>query len=120
MVLRALVTLAARKEAEMVAPKTEKKAKRMRGRARAEIALKPAVIEGPSSSKPPTLSPGVKLSRVYKGKKITVVVMEGGKFECAGQFFTSLSAVANHITKSHVSGNAWFGLKARPKKGAAK
>lgn len=89
----------------------EKKAKRVRGRARAEVAGK--VIDGPSSGKPPTLSPGVKLTRTYKGKKVVVTCMEGNRFEYAGKFFKSLSALANEITGSHVSGVAWFGLKPR-------
>jgi hypothetical protein len=101
----------AKSEADAVAApaSTEtKKAKRVRGRARAEV-----VVAGPQSGKPPTLSPGVKITRTYKGKKITVTCMEGGKFELDGRFFGSLSAIANHVTGGHHSGVAWFGLKAR-------
>lgn len=92
---------------ESAPPAKEKKSARVRGRARAEI-----VVQGPTSGKPPTLSPGTKLTREYKGKRITVVVMEGGRYEHAGKFYKSLSALANEITGSHVSGVAWFGLKA--------
>jgi len=104
----------------MIATKdAPKRAKRMRGRARAEIVKSAApVIEGPQSGKPPVLSPGVKLARVYKGRKIVVVVMEGGKFEHDGKFYGSLSAVACAISGSHVSGPAFFGLVKREKKGA--
>jgi hypothetical protein len=107
----------AKPEADAVAASTEtKKAKRVRGRARAE-----ALINGPQSGKPATLSPGVKLVREYKGKRITVVVMEGGKFEFGGRFFKSLSALACEISGSHVSGPAWFGLvKPRAQKAKGK
>ncbi len=98
----------------MIAPAEKaKRQPRMRGRRRAEVASKPPTIEGPSSSKPPTLSPGVKLSRTYKGKKITVTVMEGGKFEWNGKFFASLSALAHEISGQHCSGPAFFGLRAK-------
>ncbi len=84
------------------------KPRRVRGRARAEIAGK--VIEGPASGKPAVLTPGTKLVREYKGKKIVVTCMEGGRFEYDGRFYTSLSKLACEITKSHLSGPRWFGL----------
>jgi len=88
---------------------------RLRGRARAQVAAKP-VIEGPASPKAPTLSPGTVLTRQYKGKRITVKVLGERQFEYAGETYRSLSAIANEITKSHVSGNAWFGLRAKKEK----
>jgi hypothetical protein len=101
---------------EADAPKTDEviksKKPRLRGRARAKVAQ---VIEGPSSKKPVGLSAGTKLTRTYKGKRITVVVMEKG-FEFEGSLYRSLSAIANKITGSHVSGNAWFGLRVRKEK----
>jgi hypothetical protein len=108
-------------EDDMIAPASKaKREPRMRGRRRASIAASAPVVEGPVSERRPTLSPGTKLVRQYRGKKIVVTVMEKG-FEFDGSFYKSLSAIANKITGSHVSGNAWFGLKARPaKKEAAK
>ena len=53
--------------------------------------------------------PGTVLARDYKGQRITVRVIDGG-YEWRGEVFKSLSAVANAITGSHVSGRAWFGL----------
>jgi hypothetical protein len=101
---------------ETDAPKSDEviksKKPRLRGRARAKVA---AVIEGPKSGKPIGMSPGTKLTRTYKGKRITVTVMEKG-FEFDGSLYRSLSAIANKITGSHVSGNAWFGLRARKEK----
>jgi hypothetical protein len=58
---------------------------------------------------------GTVLARDYKGKRITVTVVDGG-FQYAGQVYRSLSAVAKAVTGSHCSGNAFFGLT---KKGGA-
>lgn len=88
---------------------------RLRGRARAQVAAKPAVIAGPSSKRPPKLAPGVRITRTYKGKKISVLVIDDRQFEYAGEKYRSLSAIANKITGSHVSGNAWFGLVGKKK-----
>ena len=98
------------------APKSDEviksKKPRLRGRARAHVA---AMIEGPSSAKPVGLSAGTKLTRIYKGKRITVIVRDKG-FEFDGSLYRSLSAIANKITGSHVSGNAWFGIAKRKAK----
>jgi len=96
---------------------------RLRGRARASVAAKPVVIEGPASPKAPTLSPGTVLTRQYKGKRITVKVLGERQFEYSGKTYRSLSAIANHVTGGHHSGNAWFGLakrKEKKSKGGAK
>jgi hypothetical protein len=90
---------------ESAAPAKENKSARVRGRARAEIA-----VQGPASGKPPTLSPGTKLVREYKGKKVTVTCMEGGRFEWDGKFFKSLSALATAVSGQHCSGPRFFGL----------
>jgi hypothetical protein len=58
---------------------------------------------------------GTVLARDYKGKRITVTVVDGG-FQYAGEVYRSLSAVAKAVTGSHCSGNAFFGLT---KKGGA-
>lgn len=60
--------------------------------------------------------PGTTLTREYKGKEVRVKVLESG-VEHEGAVFHSLSALANAITGSHVSGIAFFKLNA-PKKGS--
>ena len=56
--------------------------------------------------------PGTVLTRPYKGRTITVTVLDSG-FEWEGEVYRSLSAVAKAITGSHWSGNYFFGLKGR-------
>jgi len=93
----------------MIAPATkEKKTKRMRGRRRAEV-VKTPVIEGPVSGRPPKLSVGTKLLRIFRGCRVQVTVVENG-FEHDGTVYHSLSAAACAISKQHVSGPRWFGL----------
>jgi len=52
---------------------------------------------------------GSLLTREYKGQTIRVHVLENG-FEYEGAIYRSLSAVAKHITGSHVSGHRFFQL----------
>ena len=58
------------------------------------------------------LMPGTVLTRPYKGRMITVTVLDNG-FEHEGEVYRSLSAVAKAITGSHWNGNYFFGLKGR-------
>ena len=53
--------------------------------------------------------PGTVLRRDYKGRTILVTVLDRG-FEFEGEFFRSLSAVAQHITGAHWNGRLFFGL----------
>jgi hypothetical protein len=53
--------------------------------------------------------PGTLITRQYKGREIRVRVTTQG-FEFEGELFSSLSAVAKHITGSHWSGNRFFKL----------
>jgi hypothetical protein len=55
------------------------------------------------------LMPGTILSRPYKGRTVTVTVVNDG-FECAGESYRSLSAVAKAVTGAHWNGNHFFGL----------
>lgn len=57
-----------------------------------------------------SLKPGMKLSRVYKGKKHIVDVTSTG-LEYNGKQWQSLSKIANHITGSKWNGWVFFGLK---------
>jgi hypothetical protein len=50
---------------------------------------------------------GTVLARDYKGRRITVTVVDGG-FQYGGEVFRSLSAVAKAVTGSHCSGVAFF------------
>ena len=78
-----------------------------------------APSDGPAPSEPPALvrwpvdervpRPGTILTRRYKGRTITVEVLEHG-FGYEGQVYRSLSAVAKVITGSHCSGRFFFGL----------
>ena len=55
-------------------------------------------------------SPGTAITRKYRGRTIQVVVLTDG-FECDGERYASLSAVAKAITGSHVNGFRFFNLK---------
>lgn len=57
----------------------------------------------------PRLTPGTLLKRAYKGRSLIVRVLSEG-FEFEGQVYRSLSAIAQHVTGSHWSGNRFFGL----------
>jgi hypothetical protein len=59
-----------------------------------------------------TLKPGSRLVREWHGRAHTVIVLEDG-FEYDGQYYRSLSKVAQQITSVHWSGPAFFGLKRR-------
>ena len=69
---------------------------------------------GPADGRLPM--PGTVLTRLYKGHTVVVLVRPDG-FECRGQVFSSLSAVAKAITGSHWNGFHFFGLR-RPKEDA--
>ncbi|MHA7813120.1 MAG: DUF2924 domain-containing protein [Phycisphaerales bacterium] len=54
---------------------------------------------------------GSAIVRAYKGKKLRVLVLDGDQgFEYEGQRYDTLSAVAKHITGSHINGFRFFGL----------
>lgn len=54
-------------------------------------------------------APGTLLTRTYKGQSLEVEVLAEG-FHYRGEKFPSLSAVAKHITGTHVNGYRFFGL----------
>ena len=53
--------------------------------------------------------PGTVLSRSYKGQTLRVQVLPQG-FQCQGQIYSSLSAVAKAVTGSHCNGFLFFRL----------
>lgn len=56
------------------------------------------------------LKPGTRLVKTYQGQKHSVLVTESG-FEYDGQFYPSLSKIANDITGKRWNGWVFFGLK---------
>ena len=56
------------------------------------------------------LLPGTMLERDYKGRTIRVIVRDDG-FECEGERYKSLTAVAAAITGKHWNGFHFFGLR---------
>ena len=61
---------------------------------------------------PKQLAPGAHLVREWNGRTYQVVVTETG-FEMDGRAWTSLSAIAKHITGATWSGPRFFGLTGR-------
>jgi hypothetical protein len=55
--------------------------------------------------------PGTRFSREWKGKTFEVTVQPDGKFECEGNTYGSLSAVARAITNTRWNGKVFFGVK---------
>lgn len=60
----------------------------------------------------PILKPGTRLVRDWSGATHTVLVLDDG-FEYGGQWYASLSKIAQVISGHHRSGPAFFGLKRR-------
>lgn len=56
------------------------------------------------------LLPGTVLTREYKGQTVRVTVLADG-FECHGQRYKSLTAVAKAVTGKHWNGHHFFGLR---------
>ncbi len=56
------------------------------------------------------LLPGTALTRDYKGQMVRVTVLTDG-FECHGQRYRSLTAVAKAVTGKHWNGHHFFGLR---------
>ncbi|SLN13477.1 hypothetical protein ROJ8625_00406 [Roseivivax jejudonensis] len=62
----------------------------------------------------PDLRPGAHLVREWNGRSYQVEVIEGG-YRMDGRTWTSLSALARHITGTTWSGPRFFGLSGRRK-----
>lgn len=67
-----------------------------------------------SAAAAPTLAPGTRLIREWKGRTIEVTVLESG-YLFEDRLYTSLSQIAEHVTGTHWSGPRFFGLKNRRK-----
>lgn len=71
----------------------------------------PTEPEKPNDPRMPP--PGTTLVRQYKGRMIRAVIQDDGQsVEWNGERFRSLSALANRITRSHMSGYRFFRLGA--------
>lgn len=64
----------------------------------------------PTSKQKVELSPGSRLIRIWNGKTYTVSVIEEG-FVYQDKVWTSLSAIARHITGAHWSGPRFFSTR---------
>lgn len=89
--------------------------------------LKPAVVRQlrkvmevlragrtPDTAVRPQMQPGVRLMRDWNGETHSVEVLEKG-FAWRGKTYSSLSAIAQHITGARWSGPRFFGLLDKPK-----
>lgn len=77
-------------------------------------ATRPVTAEAdpPNDSRMPP--PGTALVRTYKGRTIRAVVLDDGRsVEYNGERFRTLSALANRLTRSHISGYHFFRLGAQ-------
>ena len=80
-------------------------------RERAEPAPPPPAKTASQHTDPRLPPVGAAISREYKGRAIVVTVREVG-FEFEGERYESLSAIAKHVTGSHINGFRFFGLEA--------
>lgn len=85
---------------------------------RARNARRRSSDTGQPISSAPSLSPGTKLIKLWRGKTYAVDVLAKG-FGWNGQHYPSLSAAAKAITGSHWNGMIFFGLRHRTSYGAA-
>lgn len=58
------------------------------------------------------LLPGTRIVRTWHGKDYVAVARDGGAFEFDGRIFSSLTALATHITGARWNGKAFFGIGA--------
>jgi hypothetical protein len=65
-----------------------------------------------AAAAPTKLSAGAHLVREWNGRTYQVHVVDGG-FELDGKYWSSLSAIAKHITGATWSGPRFFGLNGR-------
>ena len=66
----------------------------------------------------PSLKPGTRLVRSWRGRMHQVLVLEDG-FEFDGRRYGSLTQIASEITGAHWSGPRFFGLLAKSRGSAA-
>ena len=69
-------------------------------------------VAGAVKRKKTELLPGTRLVRTWHGKDYVAVARDGGAFEFDGRVFSSLTALATHITGARWNGKAFFGIGA--------
>lgn len=69
-------------------------------------------VAGAVKRKKTELLPGTRLVRTWHGKDYVAVARDGGAFEFDGRIFSSLTALATHITGARWNGKAFFGIGA--------
>lgn len=85
----------------------------LRVRPRPEVHAAYGEVVAPKAASNQTLPPvGSLLTRIYKGRRLEVRVLERG-FEFDGRVFPSLTAVAKEATGSDWNGRLFFGLTGR-------
>jgi len=68
----------------------------------------PARITAPRDPRLPMV--GSVITRQYKGQTVSVTVLDGGRFEYAGETYRSLSAVARAVTGTRWNGFLFFNV----------
>jgi hypothetical protein len=80
-------------------------------------AFQGAEASGPTTpSRDGLPSPGAVLTRRFKGRTLSVLVLEDG-FEFEGRQYETLTAIAKEVTGTHWGGPHFFGLKRTRKAG---
>ncbi|MCL4209631.1 MAG: DUF2924 domain-containing protein [Phycisphaeraceae bacterium] len=75
------------------------------------IGPSPRAAVSTTATAPDNLTPGTTLTRVYRGKRLDVLVLDPSEgFEYDGRRYRSLSAVAHAITGAKWNGRLFFGL----------
>lgn len=74
--------------------------------------MAPSVADVRVTADPRLPAPGTAITRKYKGRTLTVMVLADG-FEYAGERYPSLTAVAKAITGSHINGFRFFQLEGK-------
>ena len=69
-----------------------------------------ALFHKSASLAAPRLSLGDRLEREWRGRKVTVDVVESG-FSWRGEVYASLSAIARAVTGTRWNGHVFFGLR---------
>jgi hypothetical protein len=70
------------------------------------------VPAGAPAADPRLPAPGAAIVRQYKGRQVRVVVLPDG-FEYEGHRYKTLTAVAKHVTGSHLNGFRFFRLETK-------
>src|SRR5262245_9771687 len=104
----------------VLAPKPPRRAASASPQPRAEGApgAAPAMRDARAADESPALVdtrlplPGAVLTRLYKGQRVEVTVLDGG-FAFAGKLYRSLSAVAKTVTGTHTNGFLFFRLRGK-------